>query len=187
MTVTYRIEGPGDPDAMAQASAAAETIMLERANAAANSAFLGWLVYLLAAGCCAGLMFLWLFPLLQAADFAPQFAAFVPILTGIVAFVVVYAWLNAANTRRFWRAYCTDSMQASAHVLISEDSVRVVAGQTQTSLAWADIDRIDVHPAFILVMAGFAWTSIPLSGFASMEEAKEALANMRAWQAAAQE
>ncbi len=187
MTASYRIEGTGGPDVLAQASAAAEAILMERAGVTENVAFLGWATYLLAAVCCAGLMALWLYPILESAGFAPQFAAFIPILAGGGLFAVLFGLFDRANTRRFWRKYCADPMHAQAHTIIAAENLRTVSGRSEAIWDWADIDRIEVTQASILVLSGFAWMLIPLSGFSSTEAANAALSQMRSWQAAARE
>jgi len=187
MGKTYRIDGAGNEQAFLEAADMANQAVIDIAGVGGTTNILTWLSYLLSAAGAAAASFVILRPLLETFPIlsGPEIF-FLAIVCGITLYVLALVILNRWIARGTARAYLSDPTMLNHHVLLSDEGMRVVSGQTYTQFHWSDVTRIEATAHVILVMAGMAWAYIPISCFAKLDDAKAALADMRAWQKAAQ-
>jgi hypothetical protein len=183
MSNTYRIDGAGDAQAVLDASDLASKVLAETGGVGGTTNAFHWLNYTLSGIGASLVAALVMQPVVPAVAELPGLA--IAIVVGVSFYVLALVLFNRRINKGTARAYLDEPIMKNHHVRLSVEGMRVVSGKTYTLFHWSDVTRIEAIPNVILVMAGMSWAYIPVANFADQDQAKAALADMRAWQAAA--
>ena len=187
MDRTYRIDGTGGEAVFLEAGHLAEQAAIDMAGTSGTAGLSAWTGHILAVVGASAIVILIVSQVMEDPVLSPDNPILLLCFLGATGAYFAFLWLsNRAIGQTTARAYLSQPIMQSHHVILSAEGMRVVSGQTYTLFHWADVTRIEALPTLILVMAGMAWAYVPLDGFPDPETAKAALADMRTWQQAAQ-